>query len=115
MEPPDDDAGRLVGEGALKERALAERVLLDVGDLAGDGGRRAVVAERGDRLDVAAEVDMNVVMTGDGRFIEIQGTGEKRPFTAEENAALLDLARKGADSVTRVQEETLREDAGDAE
>jgi ribonuclease PH len=45
--------------------------------------------------DAAAEVDMNVVMTGDGRFVEIQGTAEGEPFTGEQMTALLDLARAG--------------------
>jgi ribonuclease PH len=64
--------------------------------------------------DSTAEVDMNVVMTGDGRFIEIQGTGEKRPFTAAEKTAMLDLAERGAGEVTRLQREALGEAAVDA-
>jgi ribonuclease PH len=63
--------------------------------------------------DFAAEVDMNVVMTGDGRIIEIQGTGEKRPFTVEEHRALVDLAAKGIADVTRIQEAALEESAGE--
>ncbi|MBD3160617.1 MAG: ribonuclease PH [Candidatus Latescibacteria bacterium] len=63
--------------------------------------------------DSAAEVDMNVVMTGDGRIIEIQGTGEQRPFTMEEHEALVALAAKGAAEVTRIQTAALEEDAGD--
>jgi ribonuclease PH len=57
--------------------------------------------------DRRAEVDMNVVMTGDGQFIEIQGTGERRPFTAEENEALLALALKGGREITAIQTEAL--------
>ena len=45
--------------------------------------------------DVAAEVDMNVVMTGGGRFVEVQGTGEEATFDAAELAAMLELARSG--------------------
>lgn len=45
------------------------------------------------REDVAAEVDMNVVMTGDGRFVEVQGTGEEATFSDTELAALLGLAK----------------------
>jgi ribonuclease PH len=59
--------------------------------------------------DSAAEVDMNVVMTGDGEFIEIQGTGEKRPFTVEEHQALIELAAKGVRDVTGLQAEALGE------
>jgi len=45
--------------------------------------------------DSTAEVDLNVVMTDDGRFVELQGTAEHNPFTAEHLAAMLALARKG--------------------
>jgi ribonuclease PH len=47
--------------------------------------------------DHRAEVDMNVVLTGSGRFLEIQGTGESRPFTSDELAALLALAKSGVE------------------
>jgi len=46
-------------------------------------------------LDSRAEVDMNVVMTGVGRFIEVQGTGERAPFSREELDRLLALAEGG--------------------
>jgi len=45
--------------------------------------------------DSAARVDMNVVMTGTGKFVELQGTGEESPFTSEELVQLLNLARRG--------------------
>lgn len=45
--------------------------------------------------DSQAEVDMNFVMTGDGRFVEIQGTAEKSPFTQELFLAMAKLAKKG--------------------
>jgi ribonuclease PH len=45
--------------------------------------------------DSKAEVDMNIVKTGDGRFIEIQGTAESEPFGTEALAGLLDLADQG--------------------
>jgi ribonuclease PH len=57
--------------------------------------------------DYAAAVDMNVVMTGDGRFIEIQGTGESRAFTSEEHEALIALALKGGVDVTALQTAAL--------
>jgi ribonuclease PH len=46
--------------------------------------------------DSSAEVDANFVIAGDGRLIEIQATGEQRPFSEEEFAALLGLAKSGA-------------------
>lgn len=55
------------------------------------------------REDVAAAVDMNVVMTGSGRFIEVQGSGEESTFTQEEFFSLLSLARRGIEEVIRVR------------
>jgi ribonuclease PH len=49
--------------------------------------------------DHVAAVDMNVVMTGSGRFIEVQGTGEGRAFEGDELAAMLALAQSGIDRI----------------
>ena len=49
--------------------------------------------------DHQAAVDMNVVMTASGRFVEVQGTGEGRPFEGDELAALLALAQGGIDKI----------------
>ncbi len=57
--------------------------------------------------DSAAAVDMNVVMTGSGRFVEIQGTGEEATFDDTELAAMLKLARGGIQQLTAIQRETL--------
>src|SRR5882762_2742497 len=57
--------------------------------------------------DSRAEVDMNLVCTGDGRFIEVQGTAERAPFTEEQMNRLLALARKGIEQLITVQRETL--------
>lgn len=57
--------------------------------------------------DVRAETDMNVVMTGDGRFIEVQGTAEGAPFDKAELDALLDLGATGCAELTRLQQEAL--------
>ncbi len=57
--------------------------------------------------DQKADVDMNVVMTGDGRFIEIQGTAEKDPFDDAMLGRLLALARRGVDRIVAVQESAL--------
>ena len=57
--------------------------------------------------DVRAETDMNVVMTGDGRFIEVQGTAEGAAFDRSELDALLGLAEKGCADLTRIQREAL--------
>jgi len=53
--------------------------------------------------DSCAEVDMNVVCTGDGRFIEVQGTAEGSPFTREQMDTLLELAKKGIAELVTLQ------------
>jgi ribonuclease PH len=57
--------------------------------------------------DVSAEVDMNVVMTGRGRFVEIQGTGEEATFDDEQLSTLLKLARRGITQLHAVQRNAL--------
>jgi ribonuclease PH len=57
--------------------------------------------------DFSAEVDMNCVAAEDGRFIEIQGTAEKRPFSREESEAMLALASGGIERLAVVQREAL--------
>ena len=58
--------------------------------------------------DSRAEVDMNVVMTDDGRFIEIQGTAENEPFDERRLGQLLGLARTGCRRLMKVQSAALR-------
>jgi ribonuclease PH len=57
--------------------------------------------------DVRAETDMNVVMTGDGRFVEVQGTAEGEPFDRPELDALLTLAETGCAELTGLQHAAL--------
>jgi ribonuclease PH len=57
--------------------------------------------------DVRAETDMNVVMTGRGLFVEVQGTAEGAPFDKRELDALLELAGQGAARLTEIQAATL--------
>jgi ribonuclease PH len=59
--------------------------------------------------DSTADVDMNVIMTSSGRFVEVQGTAERDPFTREQLDALLDLAKQGIQTILAAQEEVLRE------
>ena len=58
-------------------------------------------------MDFAAAVDMNVVMTGKGRFVEVQGTGEESTFSESELAALLKLAKKSVKELTAFQEKAI--------
>lgn len=57
--------------------------------------------------DFAAEVDMNVVMTGAGRFVEVQGTGEEATFSEQELSSLVKLARGGIRKLQQLQQEAL--------
>jgi ribonuclease PH len=57
--------------------------------------------------DVRADTDMNVVMTGDGRYIEVQGTAEGAPFDRVLLDELLSLAARGCAELTRLQAEAL--------
>jgi len=58
--------------------------------------------------DSRAEVDMNVVMTGSGRFVEVQATAEGRPFASEELQSLLALAAQGIRQLTEQQQALLQ-------
>ncbi|MDD5568270.1 MAG: ribonuclease PH [Candidatus Omnitrophica bacterium] len=53
--------------------------------------------------DSRAEVDMNIVMTGNGEFIEIQGTAERKPFSKDKMDKLLGLAQKGIEDLFNIQ------------
>jgi ribonuclease PH len=70
-------------------------------------------SEKGELLDLcyvedaAAEVDMNVVMTGQHQFVELQGTGEEATFSREQLNVLLELAEKGIDALISIQREKL--------
>lgn len=57
--------------------------------------------------DSSAEVDMNVVMTSDGRFVEVQGTAEGEPFDRAALGAMLDLARTGCEELFTRQQAAL--------
>ncbi|MFU2059665.1 ribonuclease PH [Avibacterium volantium] len=59
--------------------------------------------------DSNAETDMNVVMTDDGRMIEVQGTAEGEPFSHEELLTLLDLAKQGCEVIFNAQREALEQ------
>ena len=63
--------------------------------------------------DSTADVDMNVVMSGDGRFIEIQATGEHSPYTKAQFEKLLELAGSGIETLLNLQRDVLGELAGE--
>jgi len=57
--------------------------------------------------DSSAEVDMNVVMTGDGRFVELQGTAEHRPFTFAQSQAMIRAAERGIRKISLLQRRAM--------
>jgi ribonuclease PH len=57
--------------------------------------------------DSRAEVDMNIVMTGSGKFIEVQGTAEALPFGRDALLELLDLAHKGINEIVELQKKAV--------
>jgi len=57
--------------------------------------------------DSSAEVDMNLVMTGSGNFVEVQGTAEGKAFSGDQLQTLLDLGRKGVDEIVAMQRALL--------
>ncbi len=59
--------------------------------------------------DSRAEVDMNVVCTGDGRFIEVQGTAEGSPFSREQMDELLELGRRGIEQLVWAQRQAIEQ------
>ncbi len=103
--------------GGYRALKLACRRLLDQGILTEDPLRGAVgaisVGIVGDQAmadltypeDAQAQVDMNVIMDAQGGFIEVQGTGESRPFTGNELAAMLSQAEQGIARLLKLQGE----------
>ena len=61
--------------------------------------------------DSNAKVDMNVIMTDEGKFVEVQGTGEESPFSRDDLNDLFDLAEKGIKQMIHIQKEALKMDA----
>ena len=59
--------------------------------------------------DSGCEVDMNIVMTKAGRFIEIQGTAEKEPFAKNQMDKMIELAKKGTREIFKAQKKVLKE------
>ncbi len=98
----------LEGGGRLLQAPLRDRVAAtSVGLVAGTPMLDLDYSE-----DSTAEVDMNVVMTGAGRFVEVQGTAEQTPFDLAQLEALLALARSGIERLLDLQRRVLAERPG---
>ncbi len=59
--------------------------------------------------DSKADIDMNIVMVGQGKFVEIQGTAEHKPFSKSQMDKLLELAKEGIDHLFEIQKENLKD------
>lgn len=93
----------LRGKGALTGEPLKDSLAaVSVGYL---GGR--ALLDLAYEEDSAADTDLNVVMTGSGKFIEVQGTAEGEPFSRQELTALLDLGAAGCRELTEIQRKAL--------
>ena len=94
-----DAVTRLVRDGTLREHALIDLVAaISVGIVDG-----VAMLDLPYEEDSRAQTDMNVVMTGDGRFVEVQGTAEQEAFTRDQLDQMLDLAAKGIGDIQSAQ------------
>jgi ribonuclease PH len=100
-----DSVYLLKEQGKIKEDPLLDYVAaISVGTV--EGG---VLLDLSYAEDSIAEVDMNVVMTGAGRFVEVQGTGEESPFSKEQLDAMLALATRGIRDLIHLQRQLVVE------
>lgn len=98
-----DAVNKLREQGLLKTMPVKDFIAAtSVGRLAGQ-----LILDLCYEEDSAAEVDMNIVMTGAGRFVEVQGTGEEASFSRQEINEMIDLAQQGIDWLINYQKEVL--------
>jgi len=96
---------KLKKEGLIESMPIKDYVAaVSVGIVAGE-----LVLDLNYEEDSKAEVDMNIVMTGKGEFIEIQGTAEKKPFNHSQMDKLLELAKKGVSDLVQIQRDLLKD------
>ena len=94
---------KLVKQGTIKTSPiLSEVAAVSVGIIEGTTILDLAYVE-----DSSADVDMNIVCTGEGKFIEIQGTAEREPFTREQMNEMLALAEKGINQLFTIQRYAL--------
>jgi ribonuclease PH len=102
-----DALGHAVESGIVSRMPLSSHLAaVSVGIVNGEPRLDLCYAE-----DSIAEVDMNVVMTGNGQFVEVQGTAEKSPFSKKHLEALLRLAEDGIRKLVSLQREHLGKNA----
>ena len=94
---------KLVADGVLPEMPLTTCVAAVSAGIVGEEPMLDLCYEE----DSHAQVDLNCVMTGEGNLVELQGTGEGRPFTVDEQRALVDLCAKGIKEPQAIQRQVL--------
>ena len=94
---------KLVTDGVLPEMPLTTCVAAVSAGIVGEEPMLDLCYEE----DSHAQVDLNCVMTGEGNLVELQGTGEGRPFTVDEQRALVDLCAKGIKELQAIQRQAL--------
>ncbi len=94
---------RMVASGILRKVPLLDSVAATSVGIVDD----ELLLDLAYEEDSRAQVDMNVVMTGSGRFVEVQATAEGRPYTNQELQRLIDLAGGGIRKLTQVQQDVL--------
>jgi len=98
-----DAVNKLINEGRLAESPITTSVAaISVGIVDGE-----VLLDLCYEEDSKAHVDMNLVMTGEGEYIEIQGTGEEKPFTRQHMTDLMAMAEKGIMELVAHQNDAL--------
>ena len=100
-----DAINTLKNEGEIEEDPLGDSVAaVSVGIIDNTPMLDLCYAE-----DAIAEVDMNIVMTGQGDFVEVQGTAEGNPFTLDQMQHLIALGQKGISEIAQLQRDVLGE------
>ena len=100
-----DAIEKLKNEGEIEEDPLGDSVAaVSVGIIDNTPMLDLCYAE-----DATAEVDMNIVMTGQGNFVEVQGTAEGNPFTLDQMQHLIALAQTGISEIAQLQRDVLGE------
>jgi ribonuclease PH len=93
----------LLASGAVSSNPMVDSVAAVSVGLVGD----LVLLDLDYNEDSIADVDMNVVMTGSGKLVEVQATAERRPFSLSRMNSLVRLARKGIEDIKKIQKATF--------
>ncbi|MBK24018.1 MAG: ribonuclease PH [Halobacteriovorax sp.] len=96
---------KLISEKELSENPITE----ELGAISvGINSNGKVIADLNYEEDSSCETDMNIVMTRSGKFVEVQGTAEEKPFSADQLQALLDCSKESLKNVFEAQDKVLK-------